>query len=191
MRKLLLSLIVGIALLAIGSFTLVSAQDGSDSTSDTAEAPPERDSVALTIYNQGTALVQDRRTYTFTVGNNIINFTDVASQIDPTSVNFVSLTDPLGTSVLEQNYIYDLVGTSALLRRYVDETIRVTLPSYTMPEVPKHSAGYFVRPAMDLIDLIIGAEGTLGIVTSVKLSLAVPRPDWFVALLPMAGEAAA
>ena len=134
MRKLLLSLIVGIVLLAIGSFTLVSAQDGSDSTSDTAEAPPERDSVALTIYNQGTALVQDRRTYTFTVGNNIINFTDVASQIDPTSVNFVSLTDPLGTSVLEQNYIYDLVGTSALLRRYVDETIRVTTADGTVYE---------------------------------------------------------
>ncbi len=38
MRKLLLSFIVGIALLAVGSFALVSAQDGNDSTSDTAEA---------------------------------------------------------------------------------------------------------------------------------------------------------
>ncbi|MDQ7033455.1 MAG: hypothetical protein Q9P01_01070, partial [Anaerolineae bacterium] len=38
----------------------------------------------------------------------------------------VSLTDPTGTTVLEQNYIYDLVNSSALLQRYVDETIRVT-----------------------------------------------------------------
>lgn len=69
--------------------------------------------------------------------------------------------------------------------------IRVPLPSYTMPDVPKHSAGYFVRPGMDLIDLVIGAEGTLGVVTSVSLRLAVPRPEWFVALLPMGDEAAA
>lgn len=134
MRKIIVSIIVGILLLAIGSFALVSAQDGNDSTSETVDAPDERDSVALTIYNQGTALVQDRRTYTFSVGDNLLNFTDVASQIDPTSVSFISLTDPLGTNVLEQNYIYDLVGTSALLRRYVDETIRVTTADGTVYE---------------------------------------------------------
>lgn len=132
MRKLIISSILGILLLTMGSFALVSAQDDG-STSD-ADAPPERDSVAVTIYNQGTALIQDRRTYSFTTGTNLINFTDVAANIDPTSVNFVSITDPLGTSVLEQNYIYDLVGTSALLRRYVDETIRVTTADGTVYE---------------------------------------------------------
>ncbi|MGB7341449.1 MAG: hypothetical protein WBC91_21310 [Phototrophicaceae bacterium] len=134
MRKIGISLIVGIALLMIGSFALVSAQDNSGSTSETSDAPAERDSVAVTIYNQGTALVQDRRTYTFTTGDNLINFTDVAALIDPTSVSFTSITDPLGTRVLEQNYIYDLVGTSALLRRYVDETIRVTTADSTVYE---------------------------------------------------------
>lgn len=132
MRKILMALTVGITLLIFSSLAFVSAQDGSSSTSDTNEAPPERDSVAVTIYNQGTALVQDRRTYSFTIGDNIINFTDVAAQIDPTSVNFVSLSDPIGTSVIEQNYIYDLVGTSALLRRYVDETIQVTTANGTV-----------------------------------------------------------
>ncbi len=132
MRKFGIALITGIALLIFGSLAFVSAQDGSESTSETADAPPERDSVAVTIYNQGTALVQDRRTYGFTAGDNIINFTDVAALIDPTSVNFVSVTDPAGTSVIEQNYIYDLVGTSALLRRYVDETINVTTTDGTV-----------------------------------------------------------
>ncbi|MEO1290624.1 MAG: hypothetical protein AAFV93_23020, partial [Chloroflexota bacterium] len=126
MRKFVIALILILSLLALGSLAFVSAQDDGTSTSDTSEAPPEQDSVAVTIYNQGTALIQDRRTYTFSSGENLINFTDVASQIDPTSVNFVSITDPTGTRVIEQNYIYDLVGTSALLRRYVDETIRVT-----------------------------------------------------------------
>jgi D-lactate dehydrogenase (cytochrome) len=40
-----------------------------------------------------------------------------------------------------------------------------------MPATRKHAAGYFTRPGMDLIDLFIGSEGTLGVVTEVELSL--------------------
>ena len=87
--------------------------------------PPAGDGVSLAIYNQGTALVQDRRTFTFQEGLNTINFTDVAAGIDPTSVTFVSLTDPNGTVVLEQNYVYDLVNSAALVQRYVDQKITV------------------------------------------------------------------
>ena len=82
--------------------------------------------VSVTIYNQGTALVQDRRSFDFDSGMTTLDFTDVAASIDPTSVSFVSLTDPEGTIVLEQNYVYDLVGSGALLERYVDEIISVT-----------------------------------------------------------------
>jgi hypothetical protein len=59
-------------------------------------------------------------------GLNRIDFADVAASIDATSVTFTSLSDPGGTFVLEQNYVFDLVGSSALLNRYLDETIRVT-----------------------------------------------------------------
>jgi hypothetical protein len=86
---------------------------------------PVREGVSLAIYNQGTALVQDRRTFGLTAGINRLDFTDVAAGIDPTSVTFVSLTDPIGTVVLEQNYVYDLVDSSALLQRYLDQTIQV------------------------------------------------------------------
>src|SRR5688572_15066472 len=68
------------------------------------DAPPQ---ISLTVYNEGTALVIDRRTFELQQGLNEINFTDVAAQIDPTSVNFKSLTDP-NTFVVEQNYRYDL-----------------------------------------------------------------------------------
>ncbi|AKJ64198.1 FAD-binding oxidoreductase [Kiritimatiella glycovorans] len=48
------------------------------------------------------------------------------------------------------------------------------LPSLPMPEV-KNAAGYYVRPDMDLIDLFIGMEGTLGVITEAELELrAVP-----------------
>jgi len=88
-------------------------------------AAPQSDGVNLTIYNQGTALVQDRRTFTLKSGVSTLDFTDVAASIDSTSVSFKSLTDPTGTSVLEQNYVFDLVGSSALLERYLDQQIEI------------------------------------------------------------------
>lgn len=81
--------------------------------------------ISLTVYNQGTALVRDRRQFDLSDGFNEVAFTDVASQMDPTSVLFRSLTDPEGTLVLEQNYEFDLVGVAALLQRYIDQPIRV------------------------------------------------------------------
>lgn len=51
-----------------------------------------------------------------------------------------------------------------------NKNIQVNIPDYKMPEV-KHSAGYFSKPDMDLIDLFIGSEGTLGIITEIKLKL--------------------
>lgn len=88
--------------------------------------------VSLTIYNQGTALVQDRRTFELQAGISTLDFTDVAATIDPTSVSFKSLSDPAGTIVLEQNYVYDLVDSAALLRRYLDEQIQVTTEDGTV-----------------------------------------------------------
>jgi hypothetical protein len=108
--------------------TAVQAQDGPPNP----VPPGEREGVALTIYNQGTGLVQDRRLFTFAPGLNQLNFTDVAAQIDPTSVQFRSITDPQGTTVLEQNYAYDLVNSMALLGRYIDERIEVRANSGTL-----------------------------------------------------------
>lgn len=79
--------------------------------------------VALTVYNQNIALVRDRRSITLRVGTNEVRFSDVAAQIDPTSVLFRSLTDPEGTTVLEQNFEYDLVGSDKLLEKYVDQEV--------------------------------------------------------------------
>ncbi|MFY9181325.1 MAG: FAD-binding oxidoreductase [Kiritimatiellia bacterium] len=65
-----------------------------------------------------------------------------------------------------------------------------TLPSLPRPAV-KNAAGYFVEPDMDLLDLFIGAEGTLGIITEVTLRLLpAPAAIWgLMAFLP--GTAAA
>jgi D-lactate dehydrogenase (cytochrome) len=44
------------------------------------------------------------------------------------------------------------------------------LPNYNMPDV-KNASGYYVKENMDLIDLFIGSEGTLGIISEVELRL--------------------
>ena len=53
--------------------------------------------------------------------------------------------------------------------------IEGALPMYEMPKV-KNSAGYFVQDEMDLIDLFIGSEGTLGVFSEVELRL-MPAPS--------------
>ncbi|MDD5585056.1 MAG: FAD-binding oxidoreductase, partial [Candidatus Omnitrophica bacterium] len=47
---------------------------------------------------------------------------------------------------------------------------KFSMPSYTMPSV-KSQAGYFSTDFMDLIDVFIGSEGTLGIIVSAQILL--------------------
>ncbi|MBQ6370356.1 MAG: FAD-binding oxidoreductase, partial [Firmicutes bacterium] len=58
-------------------------------------------------------------------------------------------------------------------------SISGSLPDIRMPQVSKHTAGYFIQPDMDMIDLFIGSEGTLGIITEIECSvLPEPRELW-------------
>lgn len=70
------------------------------------------------------------------------------------------------------------------------ELRRVPLPGYRMPDVAKRSAGYHAEPEMDLLDLFVGCEGTLGVVTEVELRLR-PAPERLLAWAAFASEAAA
>jgi len=83
----------------------------------------EGQGVELTVYNQNLGLVKEVRTFDLEAGSNEVRYADVAAEIDPTSVHFVSLTDPEGTVVLEQNYEYDVVSSRKLLQKYVDKEI--------------------------------------------------------------------
>lgn len=49
--------------------------------------------------------------------------------------------------------------------------IEARLPTYQMPHTRKHAAGYYVAPEMDLLDLFIGSEGTLGVVVEIEVAL--------------------
>jgi hypothetical protein len=76
----------------------------------------------------GFALVRLDRDLDLARGRGTIKFTDVAALIDPTTVQFLSLTDPGGTKVLEQSFQFDLVSQDKLLSRYVDRQVSVEQP---------------------------------------------------------------
>jgi FAD/FMN-containing dehydrogenase len=49
------------------------------------------------------------------------------------------------------------------------------VPVIPLPNVKKFSCGYQLKPGMDYVDLFIGSEGTLGVVTEAELGL-LPAP---------------
>ena len=110
-------------LLAILGVLLLASLPAASTSLPAAEAQDK--SVELTVYNQNMALVSETRPITLKNGLNEVVYSDVAAQIDPTSVSFKSLTDPTGTTVLEQNFEYDIVDSFKLLQKYIDQEIVV------------------------------------------------------------------
>ncbi len=115
------------------------------------------ENVELTVYNQNFALVKDQRTFQLKKGLNKIDFTDVASLIEPTSVHFVSLTSPESCTILEQNYEYDLVSSSKILSKYIDNSIQV---------ITKDDRSYEGKLlSYDSNNLLITSDGQLNMLT--------------------------
>ena len=81
-------------------------------------------------------------------------------------------------------------GTEWQIRRGATRaaSVGVPEPTYRLPDVVKVSAGYFASPAMDLIDLFIGSEGTLGVITTVTFRTLSPIPTSALAFVPCASE---
>ena len=82
----------------------------------------------------GFGVVKQLRTFDLEPGRNSVSFTDVAAFLDPTTVGFTDLTDPR-TSVLEQSFQFDLVSPSKLFEKYLDRSIRATVPMGTSTRV--------------------------------------------------------
>jgi len=55
------------------------------------------------------------------------------------------------------------------------EKVDFDVPRIPLPRTRKHSAGYRLEPGMDYVDLFVGSEGTLGVVTEAELQL-LPAP---------------
>jgi len=75
--------------------------------------------VAVTIYNNDQALVQDRRDLSLPSGRSRQEFPDVSARIRPETVTLTG--NSLG--IVEQNFDYDLLSPAALMQKAVGETI--------------------------------------------------------------------
>ena len=62
----------------------------------------------------------------------------------------------------------------------LDDGTEINFPeiAYSSPQC-KNTAGYYIQPGMDWLDLFIGSDGTLGLFTRILLKL-LPRPDDFI-----------
>jgi hypothetical protein len=84
-----------------------------------------RGNTEITVYEQGIALVKEKRELELQKGANKVEYTDIASGINPASV-IIEDPENKGTVLLEQNYEYDLVDSSGLLEKYLGREINVT-----------------------------------------------------------------
>jgi FAD/FMN-containing dehydrogenase len=69
-------------------------------------------------------------------------------------------------------------------------------PPFDVPVLPstgavKNTAGYYLRPDIDYLDLFIGSEGTLGVVTEAELSLLPVPAELFTGVLFFESDEAA
>ena len=60
--------------------------------------------------------------------------------------------------------------------------LEIKVPGYNLPLTSKHNAGYYSTRDMDLIDLFIGSEGTLGVIVEADLQL-IPIPEKIISCL--------
>ena len=101
---------IGLALLGSGCLGSLA------STARTAER-----SVALTIYNNDLALVQDRRDIDVKEGRQRLEFEDVSAQIRPETVTLTAA----DIAIVEQNFDFDLLTPAKLMEKAVGHEVTI------------------------------------------------------------------
>lgn len=77
--------------------------------------------VAVTIYNNNIALVQDGRVLAVPAGRSRQEFSDVSAQIRPETASLAGS----GIAIVEQNFDYDLLSPDKLMEKAVGQTITI------------------------------------------------------------------
>ncbi|MDY7099203.1 MAG: DUF4139 domain-containing protein, partial [Pseudomonadota bacterium] len=75
--------------------------------------------VAITIYNNNLALVQDVRQLNIAAGDSRIEFPDVSARIQPQTLSFSAP----NTTIVEQNFDYDLLTPTKMMEKAIGQTV--------------------------------------------------------------------
>ncbi len=81
--------------------------------------PNAQGDLAVTIYNNDRALVEDKRVLNLPAGRSRQEFRDVAAQIQPETVTLSGR----GIGIVEQNFDFDLLTPAALMQNAVGQTV--------------------------------------------------------------------
>lgn len=84
-------------------------------------AAVEGQRLALTIYNQDLALVEDVRPLDFTVGRARLEFKDVSASIRPETVALSAT----GVEIVEQNFDFDLLTPEKMMEKAVGHQVKI------------------------------------------------------------------
>ena len=85
--------------------------------------------ISLTIYNNGRALVKDKRRIDLPAGTSTLAFREVSARIRPETALLTG-----GPEILEQNFEYDLLSPESLLRKYVGREVQLVRQNPTTGE---------------------------------------------------------
>jgi len=91
--------------------------------SDATSTLADQKKIAVTIYNAGFGVVRDQREITLPTGIVDLKFMEVASRIQPETVQIDPVTAGNKLTVLEQNYEYDLMSPAKLMEKYVGKKV--------------------------------------------------------------------
>lgn len=111
------------ALLALGSLalTLPSGASAQSAQGQSAQGPSAQGDVAITIYNNDQALIQDTRQMNLAIGRSRQEFPDVSAAIRPETVTLSAQ----GTGIIEQNFDYDLLTPAKLMDKAVGQKVLI------------------------------------------------------------------
>ena len=131
-RMVLEWLMIGILVLSVAEVSL----RGQTMRTSTAA---DRQSLALTVYNSGIALVRDTRRLDLPQGSVRLQLSGIAQKLQPQTVQLTPAAASAPWTVLEQNYLEDTVNPQRLLEAYVGKLVtlvRTRLENNSEVEVP-------------------------------------------------------
>jgi hypothetical protein len=109
---------LSVAALALAGFAQLAAQETQATLIADPDATAQGD-VAVTIYNNDQALVQDVRRLPIARGRSRIEFPDVSARIRPETLSFAAE----GAGIVEQNFDFDLLTPTKLMEKAIGQTV--------------------------------------------------------------------
>ncbi len=138
---------------------------------------------AITVYNDGFALIREQRELQLKKGVNLVRYENVAARIIPSSLSIRSVNNPDALQIREQNYQYDLLNPLSILNKSVGKTIRFRREG--MNGQPEIVEGTLLNPPSSIVSVDDNGNAKM---TSTYNDLVIRTKDGKVILNPR-GEA--